>query len=236
MFKKSIFIVKGISGSGKSSRVFQLLSFFRDKGFTFEDFFYTNKDGKVRNIGINIKELNLIFIGKLYNSNGVERWQGYDSVTGAFIKASYFSEFLFDNLGTYGFIVDGAGITQTNRLRPKFLAAGGFKNIFIQYYNYLNKEDYLSRIIYRSGAAPKKDVMWDKNGGFISDYNFSMKEISEINDINHYIDNKMFDELIDDFGIKFLLFTKNENLIEDFMDFVESNDYINKNSFKNINK
>jgi len=86
---RNIVVVKGISGSGKSSRVFQIIKFLEHLGCEFEDFMYLNNESKNRNIGILCKDLNILFFGKKYGyENGVERWQGYDSVTGAFLKAS----------------------------------------------------------------------------------------------------------------------------------------------------
>jgi ABC-type uncharacterized transport system YnjBCD ATPase subunit len=68
MITNSIFIVKGISGSGKSSRVFMLLKYFEFLGLTLSDFKFTNVEGKERQIGILVEELSLLFIGKLYKS------------------------------------------------------------------------------------------------------------------------------------------------------------------------
>jgi len=235
---KSIFIAKGISGSGKSSRVFQLLKFFESCGLTLSDFKYTNVEEKEKIIGVLVEELNLIFVGKIYRSGEVERWQGYDAVTGAFKKAEYFSKFLKENLDKYSFIVEGAGITQTHRLRPKFLQEIGFEDILIQYYNYPEdgKQEYYNRIIYRSGEKPKKDVMWDKNIGFINDCKFSRKELAQCTDesfINVFEND--FKTPIFDFGSK-LIVLMNDDRFEtaDFIKFTEEFDYINKNKFENF--
>jgi hypothetical protein len=217
-----------------------LLKFLENLGLTISDFKYINIDGKVRNVGVLVEEINLIFIGKIYKSGNIERWQGYDAVTGAFKKAKHFSEFLQENLNNYSFVVEGAGITQTNRLRPKFLTEIGFDSIYLQYYNYPaeGKEEYYKRIIYRSGEKPKKDVMWDKNLGFIRDAEWSEKEITQINTnkVNVMLDVKEFDEPIDDFGCKLLYFTQNSKQIEGFQKFVKELDYINTNKFENFGK
>lgn len=233
---KSIFIVKGISGSGKSSRVFQLLKYFENLGCKLSDFHYVNCDGKDKIIGILVEEFDLIFIGKIYKSGEVERWQGYDAVTGNFKKASYFSEFLENNLNKYSFLVEGAGITQTHRLRPKFLKDLGFKNILLQYYNYplKGKQEYYDRIIYRNGEKPKKDVMWEKNLGFINDYKFSIKEAEECGNINLRVYSNLHDTDIEDFGFKFLDFNDSNEFMEDFVKFTLEFDYINKNKHENF--
>jgi len=127
------------------------------------------------------------------------------------------------------FFVEGAGITQTNRLRPKFLSELGFKDIFIQYYNYENKSDYLDRIIYRSGKPPKKDVMWDKNVGFIQDMKWSLED--EESGINCVVMDNKFDSPIYDLGVKFFTMIGMEDYIDEFLEFVSKFDYINKNKF-----
>jgi hypothetical protein len=233
---RTIFVVKGISGSGKSSRVFQLLKFFEKQGKTLSDFYFTNVEGKERLVGVLVEEENLLFIGKLYKSGAVERWQGYDAVTGAFKGARYFSEFLENNVNSFSVIVEGAGITQTHRLRPKFLSESGFENIMMQYYNYpeKGKEQYYNRIIYRSGEKPKKDVMWDKNLGFINDAKFSEKEIKEVQGVKIFMSKDEFEEPPSDFGEKYFIFTKQMDNYNDFLDFVEEFDYINKNKFENF--
>lgn len=228
----SIYVVKGISGSGKSSRVFQIIKYLESIGCEFENFAFTNCEGKQRDIGVLCKDLGILFLGKKYGADkGVERWQGYDAVTGAFVKAKYLSEFLEVNKDKYIFFVEGAGITQTNRLRPKFLSDIGFDNIFVQYYNYENKEDYLNRIIYRSGERPKKDVMWDKNSGFIQDMLWSFED--QENGVKCDVFDDKFDSPIYDLGVKFLVTLGMDDYIDNFVNFVLEFDYINKNKFDN---
>lgn len=234
---KTIFVVKGISGSGKSSRVFQLLRFLEKQGYTLSDFTIINSEGKEKTVGVLVKEFSLVFIGKIYKSGEIERWQGYDVMTGSLEGASGFSEFLKKYSKEYSFVVEGAGITQTHRLRPKFLIEElGFENILMQYYNYPEegKEKYYSRIIYRSGEKPKKDVMWDKNVGFINDSKFSEKEIKNLTSGNVKLYKNEFEEPISDFGEKFLLFTNQIDQYDKFVDFVEEFNYIDKNKFENF--
>lgn len=227
-----IFVVKGISGSGKSSRVFQIIKYLEAIGCKYEDFHYINKEDKDRIVGILFKSLNIVFLGKFYNSGGVERWQGYDSVTSCFMKSEYFSEFLKENRN-YNLFVEGAGVTQTNRLRPHFLSNSlGFTKIFIQYYNYDNKQDYLDRIVYRSGKVPEKATMWDKNASFIAESLWSLKDQETI--ACEVFINK-FDAPIEDLGVKFLKFIgSDEETIKDFIDFTKEFDYVCKNSFENF--
>jgi hypothetical protein len=230
--------VKGVSASGKSSRVFQLLKFFEDSGATIEDFYYTNVEGKSRLVGVLVKELNIIFIGRIYSSGSIQRWQGYDSVTGCFVKSEHFSKFLMDNSSKYSFIIEGAGVTGTNRLRPLFLHEYcGFNNIFMKYYNFeeSQKEEYLERIMSRSGKLPGKGTMWDKVKGFEFDYNKSVEEVKSLNKATSFVEYGGYLDPIDDFGIKLIMFLNiGDDMVMEFMEFVERFDYISKNKFENF--
>lgn len=232
-------VVKGISGSGKSTRVYLLLSFLRSLGYNLYDYSFINVDGKSKVAGIFIKEFNLIFIGKLYERNGIECYQGYDVKTSYFGKSSDFSDFLRQR-NEINFIIEGAGVTATNRLRPEFLYEYcGFSNIFMQYYNYNpdQYEQYKSRIILRSGKMSKTGTMWDKCTGFIADYEKSVSESKKIlksdesASINCFYN--LFDEDYCDFGVKFLQINNLSQLIDSFVTYSDSLDYIRKNIFSN---
>lgn len=233
----SIICVKGVSGSGKSTRVFMFLKFIEEVlGYKLKDFKFLNFENKEKTVGILVEELNLVFIGKKYETNGVVRYQGYDVMTGYFGKSSYFSEFLKSN-NQFNFIVEGAGVTGTNRLRPLFLNKYcGFNNILIQYYNYDldQKEQYQNRIFYRSGKLPNKGTMWDKCSGFISDHRDSLKEIGKLGE--EVFSNSFYNSYqspLYDFGLKALEFLGMDNQ-KDFIEFCQNSDYINVNSFKNF--
>lgn len=228
--------VKGVSASGKSTRVYLLFDYLRSLGFRYRDFKFINFEGKEKTVGILFEEINLVFIGKLYKTGEVERYQGYDVMTGYFGKSSYFSDFLKENSDKFSFIVEGAGVTGTNRLRPLFLNKYcGFNNIFMQYYNYDldDKQSYLNRIIYRSGKEPNKGTMWDKCSWFISDHRDSVKEFELVKDSieSSFCYYDLFSAPIYDFGCKII----NElelGSIDSFKDFCANKNYVELNSFK----
>lgn len=245
MEDKYIACVKGVSGSGKSTRVFLFLNFLEQVcKFKTEDFKFMNFEGKEKVVGILVKDLDLVFIGKKYITGEVTRFQGYDVMTGYFGKSAYFSDFLKENSSKYSFIVEGAGVTGTNRLRPLFLHDFcGFKNIMVQYYNYdLDQKDlYLERIFYRSGKYPGKGTMWDKCSGFITDNRDSLKEINllterGVEDLNAFAFYNYHDTKVYDFGIKMLNFMGLDEFEKYYVDFCVKSTYLTDNSFKNFQK
>ena len=115
----TLILVKGISGSGKSTRVYLFLEYLEHIGVSFEPFKFVNIEGKEREIGVYAKDLDMVFVGKFYENGGIRRWQGYDSVTGRLHKAEGLSYFLTEmsNAG-HTVVIDGAGTTASWRLRP----------------------------------------------------------------------------------------------------------------------
>jgi len=226
--------VKGVSGSGKSTRILQLILFFRNVlNYTFEDVLFNNKK-----VGFLIKEINTIYLGRLYFTEGIERLQGFDAVTNAFGTSENASNFVKEKLTQYNIIVEGAGITQTFRNRPQFIWEYlQAKKIYIQYYNYNNYEleDYKKRIMYRSGKLPKKMTMWTKNKSFITDYSFSIIEKEEILkhcEIDIDLVNDNFDSLLEDFGVKYLSKIEKSEYIDQYKKYCIDHDYTKVNSFE----
>lgn len=232
-------VIKGVSASGKSSRVYQLLKFFKECGFKDSIFTYVNMEGKTKEVGILFEEIGTLFIGKEYYTGEVLRFQGYDVMTGYFLKSEYFSEFIKETCKNYDIIIEGAGTTQSNRLRPLFLRNElGVDKIFIQYYNYREdqKDEYDKRLILRSGKKADKDTMWDKCRSYNKEYEKSLDEAQQIGGENVFIDYQLFDVPIDDYGIKFLIMKGLEDLVPEFIQFVSDFDYINQNNFERFNE
>lgn len=177
--------IKGISASGKSSRLHCLVAFLASCGFHLEDFVKPDDKGKDQSYGTLVKELNLIILGKDYEKDGVRRFQGFDSVTGRQQKSAGWSEFITECVKEgYSVIVEGAGITNSFRYRPEFLHAEmpNLSLVANWYYNFESheKQEYLDRVKYRSGKIPKKDSMWDNHPGIYRDYEKSVEEAAKI--------------------------------------------------------
>lgn len=239
MSYKYIINIKGISAAGKSSRLHVLIAYLGSKGLTLEDFIRPDYKGKDQSYGTLIKELNLVVLGKNYEKDGVLRFQGFDAVTGRQSKSHEWSQFIIDQVKEgYSFIVEGAGITNSNRYRPEFL----FKEIpdlslvANYYYNFEpeEKQAYLDRVKYRSGKVPKKDSMWDNGPGIYRDYEKSLEEAaSKVPEGKRCVASyDSWKEPIWHFGFKFFtdIFAAPDKLPE-FQKFCEEYDYVNTNKY-----
>ena len=90
----TIYLVKGISGSGKSTRVYLFLEYLESLGLELTPFKFKTLDGKEKEVGVYCEDLDLIFVGKWYENGGVRRWQGHDSMTGRLCHSEGLSYFL----------------------------------------------------------------------------------------------------------------------------------------------
>lgn len=240
MIKSSIVLVKGISGSGKSTRVFLFLEYLKKIGVQIDPFFITSCDDKIKQIGVIARELNLIFVGKYYTDGGVSRWQGLDSVTSRLEDSSGLSEFIEKCAERgYNLLIEGAGTTATWRLRPKDLIENrNIKNILLVRYDYADdeKDKYHERIKYRSGKNPNSDSMWDKSHNFMNDFKKSIQESDGFSVCQNTIllHDLSYTSPTFDLGCNILSFFDCEDMCGGFMEFCESSNYVKINSFENF--
>lgn len=237
----AIVLVKGISGSGKSTRVFLLLDYLEELGERLEPYVYTPITGKTQPVGIYSPALNLVFVGKFYEDGGVKRWQGYDSMTGRLGKAEGLSHFLLHtSRERHNVLIDGAGTTVTWRLRPLDLCGTSeFTNILHIRYDYRDDQwdEYCARIAYRSGKPPKGDCMWRKHRTFQHDYEKAIVEAQAVNEAggNVVLRNQPYDAPVWDFGKElFTFYGESSEVCEDFVTFCKESDYIQRNSYQNF--
>lgn len=235
---ESIILVKGISGSGKSTRVYLFLDFLEHLGIKIEPFKFVTLDQKEKQVGVYVEEFNLIFVGKYYDNGEFKRWQGYDSMTGRLCHAEGLSHFLEGvcKMG-HNVLIDGAGTTVSWRLRPLDLCGtSGFTNILHVRYDYRDDqwEEYCDRITYRSGEPPKGDCMWRKHTTFQHDFEKAVKEAEEVKECGAHVE--LFDEPYDvpvwDLGVKIFNFFGLADITEEFVEYCEKSNYLKKNSFE----
>lgn len=238
----SIVVIKGISGSGKSTRVYFFLEFLELLGGELKPFEFTNIDGRTDTVGVYSPDFNMVFVGKFYYDGGVRRWQGYDAMTGRLGKSPGLSHFMLEMTHRgIAVLIDGAGVTATHRLRPECLMAESeMMNILYVRYDYREdqREEYRARIIYRSGEPPKGDQMFRKNGNFLHDYEKAVKEAELVNQCggNAVIVNQPYDAPVWDLGVRILEFFGMNDLVEPYKEYAEASDYIQQNSYETFIK
>jgi energy-coupling factor transporter ATP-binding protein EcfA2 len=231
--KNFIFINLGTSGSGKSTRLNQMLLFLKSEGFEYEEVLY---DEKV--VGYHFKDFNTTFIGKWYTKNGLDRFQGLDSTTGIFGSSENITKFIDERLKNHNVFVEGAGVTDSFRFRPPYFYETSKEYIdraFFLIYSYTHDdkghEEYQKRIVIRSGK-PAGTAMWGKNRAFLRAHEKVGEYFRYIRDFK--VENILlsYDEPITKTGELFLdIFDK--NLKERFIEYSKENDFSKLNRFEN---
>lgn len=236
----TIILVKGTSGSGKSTRVYCFLDFLESIGMELKPYKFVNIQGEEKEVGLYSEELNMVFLGKFYQDGNVRRWQGLDSVTGRLHTAEGLTYFLKEmGKKKINVLLEGAGTSVSWRLRPMELTAEcEFLNILYMRYDFTieEHEEYFKRVEYRSGKVPKGDAMWRKRKGFESDYLQSVEEAKELNAVgaNILIKDQPFTTPPWDLGWHIFEFFGMEEMCEEYKQFVQNQDYISKNSYNFI--
>lgn len=233
----AIVLVKGTSGSGKSTRVYCFLDFLESIGLELMPHRWVNSEGKEKEVGVFIPEFNLVVLGKFYENQGVRRWQGLDSVTSRFVNSAGLTDFLVDaGLKRMNVLVEGAGTSVSWRLRPmELVATCEFMNILYVRYDYTEEEheEYYSRVVYRSGKPPKGDSMWRKRHGFGSDFAKSVEEAGLLNEAgaNVILKDEAWNSPVWDLGCNIFEFFGIPEICGEFREYVNNNDYINQNKY-----
>lgn len=237
----SIIIVKGTSGSGKSTRVYLLLDFLQSLGVKLEPFLFKTIDGKEKQVGLYSEDFNMLFVGGFYEYGKIKRWQGYDNVTGKICGAEGLSYFLkgISDLGI-DILIEGSVCCQTNRLKPYDLYhVSGYKNIMYVRYDYSvdGFQDYKDRIYNRAGNINNREDSFDKNNRkFFLDCRKAEKEAEEVNKSggNVVVYDRLYNCPVWDLGVNFFRFLGLEFLIDDYKTYCDNSTYIEDNNyFKN---
>lgn len=173
-------LVKGCSGSGKSTRVYKLLEEL-SLGEQPTPLFYEDKQ---IGLSVNNQDRCYTFLGRVQKKNNT--WQGYDAVTKYFGSSERTTKFVVDylsNVDNTTLIIEGAGTTLSHRWRPEYLTK---LNVFdvcsIFYYNYnLDEYDcYAERVFTRTNKLPSSLVMWKKNKGFLDEFKKTIIELQNL--------------------------------------------------------
>lgn len=222
-----LFLLKGISATGKGTRVSQLLEFLKTK-FAYSSIYVTkvNIDGtefKIQpfQLSVSVPHLNLIFIGRWVRSNKSKliSWSSLDNLS-KFNEPFY--KYIVEYFGSRKFdlICEGYFGGKSSALIPEY-ASQFFDSANVTHYYYDNMEELQLRVEGRSGSRIK--------GTCYNDNRRYTKEESRVLDYQRYLGKwpsssyefKRFDSPISDFG-SLLLESINENgLRTEFLEYCE---------------
>lgn len=202
----SMTLLKGTSGTGKGTRMRQLLSFYQS---IYEHWpIYTDVRGQKMEVGTYIERINTIFIGKkvISNKSGLESWSSLDYINSKTLKTEETQEILKECAKMFHIVAEGEPMICSHRYRAKHLYEYmGIRKLMTRYYVYDNKDEYLARIVERSGTPPTRDGGWARNDMYLPQYTKDMEEVTQV-PIKHDIKLLSHTEEHTQFGIEFLYF------------------------------
>lgn len=212
---KSFGAILGSSGTGKGTRVNQLIKFFESK-FESEDYFITFNDKKFQ-LGILFPELDLLILGK-YNHNKKSQhitWSSLDQLWSKFggtePTVAYFKTL------PYNILCEGYSNTDTFRIRPEHMSSGGCRKLFYQVYSYGldNFNEYVNRIKGRNGKPPKGTTAFDKETQILKFPEKIKEEYKRIGIEDGVCSHLSFDAPIWSIGVEYIQFLEENNLCKE---------------------
>ena len=234
---KTLSLIKGTSGAGKSTRTYMFLLFLRELNYSDSPLLFINSDGKEKQAGILFPELDLLFIGTEYKSGNFTRYQGADNRTSSFCGNQGMVDFVRENKDKYHMIFEGAIPLNSDKFRPNYLYKElGVSRMYLQYYLFEKdqRDKFDERIVYRSGKKCG-DAVWQKVQTTHNDFKKSsedaesLKEVASVAVFKNYFDAEVYD-----FGIKMLIVLDLDPKVGKFIDFCKQLDYVKGNQFSNF--
>lgn len=205
----TLFLLKGISGCGKGSRVSQLIEFLKteykyhtylvDKLKVGEEKFNLKKPLQ---LGIIFPDLNTFFVGRWVQSNKSKliSWSSLDNLSR---YGQTFYRYLPIKFSKMNLVVEGYFGGKTNAFIPKFAKKYFDKGNFVNYY-YEDIEELQERVVGRSGKRIKGTCYRDNS-------KYTKPEV-RLNEINAFVSEwpeltyefKNYKDPLVNFGITFI--------------------------------
>lgn len=182
---KNLIILKGGSGSGKGTRVCQLMEYLKSQNNNCETVHYIHNNKKV-SVGKFFPAFGIFIPGKysISNKSGLTSWSGVDTLHGMFKTAEATRNIIKELCLEYSvkhLILEGEPMFLSDKYRPLFLDE--FYNpetIIINYFQYDNREQYDARIMGRSGKK-SGDSGWSRIKSYHTEYQTSLEEATQVN-------------------------------------------------------
>ena len=226
----SLAILKGASGTGKGTRVYQLIRFLKTLYEPVEYKFISG--GRIKTLGLYFKGLNIFFVGTnvVSNKSGLESWSSLDYINAATGKTDLTLNILKLLLEqNFNVVAEGEPMLISYKYRFLWVLENLKPNsMFFSYYMYKDRGEYDTRIMGRSGKVAGS-TGWERNEGYLIDYRKNRLEKPPQGDHRLYMSK--YDENIALFGEKYLEFVSHQELIPRFVEYSRTT-----NCLRSVNK
>lgn len=242
---KTLTMLRGHSGTGKGTRMSQILLFLQTKMNSvevFHEYIGGNKRGRGslmrRSYGTLFPEINTVFLGYWCKSRpgGQTFWQSMDGfVRNTFVKDDCVEQLtdIFKNFSIVADINKTAGTGVGEFMKHENIIRG-FDLVFYHRYYHTSRENYVNRIVGRNGndwGGKKKEF-----AGFVKASSEYKRYLEDINSIKHGDNYKLIDAETDylEFGVEYLEFIGKSEWISEFKSWSKNNSTKRTLGFNNI--
>lgn len=189
---KTLVVISGTSGTGKGTRVCQMIEYMRTKEKP-ETVRMAYK-GKVKSVGLLFKTADMLFVGAQTTSNksGLTSWTSMDYIHSSFDGADGAAEML-DHVKDMAstIVLEGEPMMVSNRWRPIYAMDKWKPETFVRmYFTYPEdkRSEYDARIVGRSGKAAG-EAGWSRNQCHVNDHAKSVEEAATMPEADILVKN-----------------------------------------------
>lgn len=217
-------ILRGTSGTGKGTRVCQILEFLKTKYEPVVKNFEI--EGKTKQYGLAFEELKLLFVGTVTKSNksGLASWSSMDYIHST-VKKSELARpiakgFLKEG---YNLVLEGEPMMQSNWFRPlSMVPYYGVSRFIMPHYWYEDRSQYDERIMGRSGKLAG-DSGWSRNDSYRREYEKTLDEAKALEIDTCMIELYSHEAPLEHFGVQLLAYLGRFELIDEFVAWTAQN-------------
>ena len=217
---KSYNLLLGTSGTGKGTRLSQLLTFLDTKFDSAA--IHVMQKGRQRQLGIHFRGIDVFVIGQwtISNKSGLKSWSSLDYINSMTGKTDLTIEMV--KTETFGHVIgEGEPMLLSNKYRPTFMhEMYEIDKMSFHVYNYETREQYDERILGRSGKIAGEGG-WSRNESYNKVVPKCQEEVDALDGIDFLAHKSPHDASLTEFGENFLRFINHEELIEDFLKWSE---------------
>ncbi|MGL4353177.1 MAG: hypothetical protein ACRCTP_04470 [Aeromonas popoffii] len=216
----TISVLKGPSGTGKGTRVCQLIEFLKQNGEAPVPFFSSFHRNK---FGLMFPKHGFLFLGDyvVSNKSSLTSWSSMDMIHSSVKTAELGREVIKEAIAylrhhsqseSLCLVLEGEPMLLSDKFRPEFMA-GEYApdHLVLSYFMYSDRAQYESRIMGRSGK-PGGDSGWSRAGSYQSDFTKSVEESKLLDSTQCHVTMRQFDDTVWRWGSDLLEIMKRDTI------------------------
>lgn len=227
---KCVFLLRGISATGKGTRVSTLMEFLKTKYECEVRDIHPSNEAKPFPIATVFPEPNLTFLGRWVKSNKIGRLYSWSSLDGFSSQDKMYEDIVRYFSYSRGLFLEGYFGGKRPVVTPQVTLPMGFTDYMVRHYFHEDMEELQQRCLGRSGARIKGSCYRDNQACLQESYKirnielfkagFRKNNIPESNLDFHFVNAK---EPVYKYGVSALIRLGLDKHVDDFIEFSKEN-------------